>query len=156
MRINKRWVAPLVVVGALAAGGAAYTNGIDTTGVSAQESTIGYGKVTVAGATVTDVQYGLSANGQTIETEQITFDSNHLLPAGQLVYAAWNDDSGADLGVAQMTQCTTGNISDASFGATTTAPFNVAQCSISTPVSGATDFDVTVSPPNDPPGGTAY
>ena len=148
MRINKRWVAPLVVVGALAAGGAAYTNGIDTTGVVSQESTIGYGTVAVSGATVTDVQYGLSANGQTINTEQITFDSGTPLPAGQLVYAAWNDDSGST----QMTQCTTGNGSGLSFVGTTIAAFNVAQCAIVTPVVGADNFDVTVSPPGNPPG----
>ncbi len=148
MRINKRWVAPLVVVGTLAAGGAAYTNGISFSSVSSQESTIGYGKLTVTGTTVTDVQYTVSPGGQNIDQETITFGSN--LPQGQLVYAQWNDD-GLNT---QVAVCTDGNV-DVSGVFTASGgvgAFNGAQCTIVTPVAGADNFDVSVVPPGNAPG----
>jgi hypothetical protein len=148
MRINKRWVAPLVVVGALATGGAAYTNGIGFLSVASQESTIGYGKLTVTGTTVTDVQYTVSPGGQNIDSETITFGGN--LPQGQLVYAQWNDDGDN----AQMVVCTDGNVADGTFtsNASDPGPFDGAQCTIVTPVDTADNFDVSVVPPGNAPG----
>jgi hypothetical protein len=67
-RISRRMVAALVVIGAIAAGGAAFTaaNVVPL-------STAGYGSSTVSGATATDIVYGLSADGTQINTATITF-----------------------------------------------------------------------------------
>jgi hypothetical protein len=67
-RISRRMVAVVVVIGALAAGGAAFT-----ATNTVPPSTAGYGSSTVSGATATDIVYGLSADGTDINTATITF-----------------------------------------------------------------------------------
>jgi hypothetical protein len=70
-RISRRMVVILVAVGALAAGGAAYTNSIDTTAVPT--TTAGYGQVSVAGATLNDVNYQFNADGSIINGVTLSF-----------------------------------------------------------------------------------
>ena len=70
----------LVVIGAIAAGGAAFTasNTVPAT-------TAGYGTSSIAGATATDIAYGLSSDGTQINTATITFTgdlSNDTVKAG--------------------------------------------------------------------------
>jgi hypothetical protein len=67
-------VAVLVVIGAIAAGGAAFTA---TNTISA--STAGYGTSNITGATATDVHYTLNGDGTEITTALITFTGDlHL------------------------------------------------------------------------------
>ena len=79
-RISRRMVAVLVVIGAIAAGGAAFT-----AANTLPPSTAGYGSSTVSGATATDIVYGLSTDGTQINTATITFTgdlSNDTVKAG--------------------------------------------------------------------------
>jgi hypothetical protein len=79
-RISRRMVAVLVVIGAIAAGGAAFTA---SNTVSA--SVAGYGTSNISGATATDVHYTLNANGTQINSATITFAgdlSNDTVQAG--------------------------------------------------------------------------
>ena len=68
-RISRRLVLVLVVVGALAAGGAAYTNSISATA----NNTAGYADQSVQGASLTDAVYGLSGDGSEINSVTFTF-----------------------------------------------------------------------------------
>jgi hypothetical protein len=79
-RISRRMVAVLVVIGAIAAGGAAFTA---SNTVSA--SVAGYGTSNITGATATDVHYTLNADGTEINTVLITFTgdlTNDTVQAG--------------------------------------------------------------------------
>ena len=67
-RISRRMVAVVVVIGAIAAGGAAFT-----ASNTIQASTAGYGTSNITGATATDVHYTLNADGTEITTALITF-----------------------------------------------------------------------------------
>ena len=67
-RISRRMVAVLVVIGAIAAGGAAFT-----ASNTIQDSTAGYGTSNITGATATDVHYTLNSDGTKITTALITF-----------------------------------------------------------------------------------
>jgi hypothetical protein len=67
-RISRRMVAVVVVIGAIAAGGAAFT-----ASNSVSDSVAGYGTSNITGATATDVHYTLSADGTDINTVLITF-----------------------------------------------------------------------------------
>jgi hypothetical protein len=61
-------VAVLVVVGAIAAGGAAFT-----AANTVPNTTAGYGTSTITGAVATDIVYGLSSDGTQITSATITF-----------------------------------------------------------------------------------
>jgi hypothetical protein len=61
-------VAVLVVIGAIAAGGAAFT-----ASNTVPDTTAGYGTSTITGATATDIAYTLSADGTEINSVLITF-----------------------------------------------------------------------------------
>jgi hypothetical protein len=61
----------LVVIGALVAGGAAYTSTISGAGTT--NNTAGYKDVTVQGASLTDAKYTLTADGSEITAVQFTF-----------------------------------------------------------------------------------
>lgn len=70
----------LVVIGAIAAGGAAFT-----ASNTVPNTTAGYGTSTITGATATDIVYGLSSDGTQINTATITFTgdlSNDTVKAG--------------------------------------------------------------------------
>jgi hypothetical protein len=88
-RNRKRIVAAVAVVGALAAGGAAFTtsNNLPSTSVA------GYNSVSVSGATVTDINNVLSGDGQTIKQVVLTFNASQT---GNTVVAGF----GATPGVA--------------------------------------------------------
>lgn len=70
-RFTRKMVALAVVVGALAAGGAAFT-----ASNTIADSTAGYGTSHITGATATDVKYTLSADGTQITGATITFTGN--------------------------------------------------------------------------------
>jgi len=139
-------VAVLVVVGALAAGGAAYTNTISGTGTS--NNTAGYKDITVAGASLTDAKYGLSTDGSLIDT--VTFTFANVLTNDRLQYIVDTGPApGGGTGTALEdcagdTNVTTGGIigSGAVSGGSTTVT-----CTLTTPVATetATDLDVVVT-----------
>ena len=79
-RISRRMVAVVVVIGAIAAGGAAFT-----ASNTVPNTTAGYGTSTITGATATDIAYGLNATGTQITSATITFTgdlSNDTVKAG--------------------------------------------------------------------------
>jgi hypothetical protein len=79
-RISRRMVAVLVVIGAIAAGGAAFTASNTVPGTTA-----GYGTSTITGATATDIAYALNGDGTQINSATITFTgdlSNDTVKAG--------------------------------------------------------------------------
>lgn len=79
-RITRRLVLAVVLVGALAAGGAAFT-----ASNSLPATTAGYGSSSITGATATDIAYTLSADGTQITGATITFTgdlSNDTVKAG--------------------------------------------------------------------------
>ena len=79
-RISRRMVAVLVVIGAIAAGGAAFT-----ASNTVPNTTAGYGTSTITGATATDIAYTLNADGTQISGATITFTgdlSNDTVKAG--------------------------------------------------------------------------
>ena len=69
MRFKRtRIVAAIAVIGAVAAGGAAFTAG---TGQPTTQA-VGYGATTVTGGSITGITYQLSADGTTINTVTLT------------------------------------------------------------------------------------
>jgi hypothetical protein len=79
-RISRRMVAVLVVIGAIAAGGAAFT-----ASNTVPDTTAGYGTSHITGATATDIKYTLSADGTEINSVLLTFTgdlSNDTVQAG--------------------------------------------------------------------------
>jgi hypothetical protein len=79
-RISRRMVAVLVVVGAIAAGGAAFT-----AANTVPPTTAGYGTSSISGATATDIAYSLNGDGTQINSATITFTgdlSNDTVKAG--------------------------------------------------------------------------
>jgi hypothetical protein len=93
MRFNKptRIVAAIAVIGAVAAGGAAYTAG---TGQPTTQA-LGYGSTTVTGGSITGMTYQLNAAGSDINTVTLTTGedlttANNGGPAS--VYLAFNND----------------------------------------------------------------
>jgi hypothetical protein len=63
-----RIVAAIAVIGAVAAGGAAFTAGTGQPGTQA----VGYGATTVTGGSISGITYQLSADGTTINTVTLT------------------------------------------------------------------------------------
>jgi hypothetical protein len=84
---KKRIIAVVAVVGALAAGGAAYTasNTLPSTSVA------GYGNVSVTGATVSDIHNVLSTDGQSITEVVLTFSTSQT---GNTVVAGFGPTAG--------------------------------------------------------------
>lgn len=93
-----RIVASIAVIGAVAAGGAAFTASTDQPTTQA----LGYGVTSVTGGDITGISYQLSADGTTIDTVTLTTgedltQANNGSPAS--VYLAFNSDgfgSGGD------------------------------------------------------------
>jgi hypothetical protein len=69
-RITRRSVLVLVVIGALVAGGAAYTNSLND---GATTNQIGYSQETVAGATLGTVSYGFNSDASTVTSVTLSF-----------------------------------------------------------------------------------
>jgi len=85
-RNKKRVFAALAVIAALAAGGAAYTNSIDTGSTTGADA--GYGSIAVAGNnTLSSVSYGFTTDGSQIHTVNLTFGT--AVPATQDVQVAF-------------------------------------------------------------------
>jgi hypothetical protein len=106
-----RIAAAVAVIGAVAAGGAAFT---DTTG-QATGSALGYGSTSVTGGTLTGISYQLNAAGTTIDTVTLTTTTD-LLTAGYDgasadVYLAWNGDGFASGGDASCVIAPSGGLS---------------------------------------------
>jgi hypothetical protein len=82
-----RIIAVVAVIGALAAGGAAFTasNTLPSTSVA------GYGNVSVTGATVSDIHNVLSQDGQNITEVILTFSASQT---GNTVVAGFGPTSG--------------------------------------------------------------
>ncbi|MFZ1996875.1 MAG: hypothetical protein WAU75_22360 [Solirubrobacteraceae bacterium] len=88
-RISRRMVAVVVVIGAIAAGGAAFTAGNT---VPAQ--VIGYGSAAVTGATVDTIHDTLTGDGAAITSVQLTMHS--ALPTSAIVTAGYSDETAQD------------------------------------------------------------
>jgi hypothetical protein len=97
---TKKIVLAVAVIGAIAAGGVAFTEAN-----TVPDSVAGYKTTTVSGATVTDVQYTLSADGTEINDVILTFSDPDI--TGMHVKIGFNgDDLGTDCTVDSATQAT--------------------------------------------------
>jgi hypothetical protein len=146
-RITRRSVLILVVIGALVAGGAAYTNSI--TGAGTSNNTAGYKDVTVTGAVLTDATYGLSADGSQIDTVKFVFAGD--LTNDNLEYlidtsAAPQNGTGHALAACISPDVTAGVIQASAVSGT--GPFvTTVTCTPAAPLttSTATDLDIAVT-----------
>lgn len=69
---KKRLIAAIAVIGALAAGGAAYT-----ASNTIPDSVAGFGSDTISGATASNIHYVLSADGTTITEVDLTLTGDY-------------------------------------------------------------------------------
>jgi hypothetical protein len=117
---TKKIVLAVAVIGAIAAGGVAFTqaNTLPAT------TTAGYGTVTVSGADITDVHYTLDATGVNITDVDLTTTVTDLQADGLTVKVGFNG----------------GNLTDC-----TVTGAHAATCPVSQPTAGATDLAVAVS-----------
>lgn len=100
-----RIVASVAVIGAIAAGGAAFT-----ASETLPTNVAGYGTTTVTGGTVTDLNYDLSTTGEYIDTANLTFSGDVV---GDTVGIGFDGyDSGA------LQTCTVGSFTTGSPGST--------------------------------------
>ncbi len=102
MRFNRmtRIAAAVAVVGAVAAGGAAFT-----AGETLPTNVAGYGTTQVTGGTVTDLNYTLSADGSYIDSAQMTFSGD---VTGDTVGIGFDGYSSGDLQACVVGSYTTG------------------------------------------------
>jgi hypothetical protein len=115
---TKKIILAVAAIGALAAGGAAFTEANIVTGPNAA----GYSSTTVTGADITDVHYVLDATGENITEVDLTTTTTVL--TGLTVQIGFNG--------AALTSCTV-------TGA------NAAECLVTQTTAGATDLAVAVS-----------
>ncbi|MGA9859994.1 MAG: hypothetical protein WBQ18_19165 [Solirubrobacteraceae bacterium] len=145
-RLTRRSVLVLIVIGALVAGGAAYTNTISGAGTT--NNTAGYHDITVHGASLTDAKYGLSTDGSLIDTVTFTFAND--LTNDRLQYIVDTAPAAGGGSGTPLEDCngdsnvTTGGIIGS--GAVSSGVTSVV-CTLATPVSTetATDLDVVVT-----------
>jgi hypothetical protein len=144
-RITRRSMLVLVVIGALVAGGAAYTNTL--TGAGTTNNTAGYKDVTVAGASLTDAKYGLSADGSLIDTVSFTFAND--LTNDKLQYVVDNTGPAPGDGTGSaMENCAGPNVTAGVIGAAAvTSGVTTVTCTLGTPASteGTSDLNVVVT-----------
>jgi hypothetical protein len=144
-RKTRRFALAVVVIGALVAGGAAYTNSI--TGAGTTNNTAGYADVTVSGATLVDASYGLSADGSEINTVTFTFSGN--LSNDNLEFLldtapAPGGGNGNALAACTGTNVTSGVIQSGAYNSGTGK--TVVTCTgLTVATGGATDLDVAVT-----------
>jgi hypothetical protein len=81
---TKKIVLAVAVIAAVAAGGVAFT-----AANTVADSVAGYGTSTVSGATATDVNHTLAADGKTITSTVVTFDADQT---GNTVAAGFGTD----------------------------------------------------------------
>jgi len=120
-------VAGVILAGALAAGGAAYTN--STTQPASQ--VLGYGTTTVSGATVSSIAYNLSADGSNVDTVTLALAGDTTASAVSIAF-----NSGAS------TSCGTGTYDGTS---STTYTCSNGGANFSEPTSGLTATHVIVN-----------
>ena len=120
MRKNIKLIGAVAVAGVVAATGSAFTAGNTVAG-----SVAGYGTSTISGATATGVVHSLSADGDTIESTEITFNATQ---SGRTVVAGF--------GTTALESCTVDVTDGLSAICTYTAVYNTAT---------ATAFNVAVS-----------
>jgi hypothetical protein len=114
-RNKKRLVAAVAVVGALAAGGAAFTasNTFNTGDIA------GYASTAVSGATIADQVNNLSTDGTQITSVDLTFTASQ---AGNTVKAGFSDEGGlvtctdSNTGTDTKYNCVTTNTTGAGLG----------------------------------------
>lgn len=140
-RLTRRTALAFVVIGALVAGGAAYTNSIGGGGTT--NNTAGYADVQVQGATLSDAVYGFSSDGSKVNSVTLTVADDLT---GKKVQVGLGP-TGVD--VAPCTSTTAGDtdssgvvLAAAVSGTTTTV-----ECDFATPIDNgtATDLKVLVS-----------
>jgi hypothetical protein len=136
----------LVVIGALVAGGAAYTNSIGDS--SAVPNTAGYNDIHVNGATLNDAQYLFSSDGSDVTGVTFTFAED--LTGQRLAFAIGAAGSNTVANCTEATPTdisTTGGIIQASAATPTTGPTTV-ECDV-VPIltTSATHLEVLVTNP---------
>lgn len=124
-RISRRMVAVVVLIGAIAAGGAAFT-----ASNTIPDTVAGYGTSHITGATANSLNYVISSDGTTISEADLVFQGD---VSADTVTAGFNADN--------LQSCTVGSHDSG----TDTTPV---QCTgFSQPTSGATSFNVLVTQP---------
>lgn len=124
-RISRRMVAVVVLIGAIAAGGAAFT-----ASNTIPDTVAGYGTSHISGATANSLNYVISSDGTTISEADLVFQGD---VSADTVTAGFNTDN--------LQSCTVGSHASG----TDTTPV---QCTgFSQPTSGATSFNVLVTKP---------
>jgi hypothetical protein len=88
-RISRRMVAVVVLIGAIAAGGAAFT-----AGNTLPAQVAGYGTETVTGATVDTIHDTVTGDGAAITS--VTLTMHAALPSNAVVTAGYSDETGLD------------------------------------------------------------
>jgi hypothetical protein len=127
-RNKKRIIAAVAVIGALAAGGAAFTNTITGNPVS-NGTTAGYANITVNGATLNDANYSFDSTGANITAVNLTFSGN---VSADTVQVGFN-------GAASLTTCAAGTYTTGTPGTTAVT------CTVSEATASATSLNVLVS-----------
>ena len=135
-RNRKRVLAAVMVIAALAAGGAAFTNSITGSPVT-NGTTAGYGTLTIDGAVLTDVNYTLSANGTNITNVNFTFQGN---VSGNTLQLAFDN---ANLAQCAHTGITNGVIPAADYSSTNSN--TVVTCDVTEGTTAATSLQATVT-----------
>lgn len=120
-RISRRMVAVVVLIGAIAAGGAAFT-----ASNTIPDTIAGYGTSHITGATAHSTNYVISSDGTTISEADLQFVGDIT---GENVSAGFNTDN--------LTSCTVGSY-DGTYTSVTCSGF-------SQPTSGANSFNVLVT-----------
>lgn len=139
-RIRRKAVLALVVVGALAAGGAAYTNSITGSGTTAGNNVAGYADVQVTGATLADAAYSFNGSGDTITGVTFTFTGN---VSGEQLQFGLGTAANPTIADCVSTGMTNGVIPVADYDGTTNTVVDCTGLSVTT--STATDLGVLVS-----------
>jgi hypothetical protein len=116
---TKKIVLAVAVIGAIAAGGVAFT-----AANTVPDSVAGYATTTVSGATVTDVQYGLNGTGDVINSVVLTFhapDATNPDITNLHVKIGFNGNATTDCVSDSATQATCGSLTEPVAGATALA-----------------------------------
>jgi type IV secretory pathway TrbL component len=125
-RTTSRIAAGLAVLGAVVAGGTAFTA---SSGLPQTAKTVGYDTTQITGATATDVSYTLSSDGSKIASAKIKFNGDQT---GAKVAAGWD--------AADLSACVPSIPADFSAGQTLiTCEF------VSQPTATSTTFKVAVT-----------
>lgn len=134
-RNKKRLIAAVAVIAALAAGGAAFTDSIVGSPVTSG-TTAGYGTINITGATLTDVNYTLSANGTNVTEVNFTFQGNLVGDTLELAF-----DNG-NLAQCQHTGITNGVIPTGAYDGTTSTTVT---CDVTEGTTAATSLQAAVT-----------